>query len=115
MFLILLFYMVIAHCYMDMNQPSFLAKNKNRKPVIMFFHALMVSGVVSIPIYILVGVDIMFVLSVMFLVLSHMIIDKWKSGTPKDEEHFHYIYIDQGYHLLCMIFVATMEVLYIGV
>lgn len=101
----LLFFMVVAHCLTDMNQPSFLAKNKNRKPVIMFFHTFMVSGAVAIPMYLFGVFNVVYI---GILIGSHMIIDQWKSGTPKDDEHLFYIYIDQGLHLLVMVIVAWM-------
>lgn len=86
-----------------MNQPSFLAKNKNRKPIIMFFHALMVSGVVSIPMYLF---DVFEAPLILFLIVSHMTIDQWKSGVPKTDDYFYCIYIDQLLHLLAMCFVV---------
>lgn len=102
----LLWFMIIAHCLADMCwQPSFIAHNKNRKFVLMFFHALTVTGVISIALYIF---NVFTFAAVFFLLWTHILIDTWKSRQPKDDDHFWCIYVDQGLHLLTMIIVVHM-------
>lgn len=84
-------------------QPSFIAHNKHRKFVLMFFHALSVTGVVSIVMYIF---GIFTVLSVSGLLISHIIIDTWKSRQPKDDEHFWCIYVDQFLHFVFIVMAS---------
>ena len=103
----LLYFMITAHCLADMCwQPSFIAHNKSRIPLLMFFHALTVSMVISIPMYIFGYKS--FIVGVIFLISTHILIDTWKSNQLKDDDHFWCNYVDQGSHLLVMIIVAIL-------
>ena len=105
---ILLYFMITAHCLADMCwQPSFIAHNKHRLFVLMVFHALTVSSVISIPMYIF-GYEC-FAVGVIFLISTHILIDTWKSRQPKDDAHFWCLYVDQGAHLLAMIIIVILQ------
>ena len=102
----MIWFMIIAHCFADMAlQPSFIAHNKDKRFILMFFHALMVTGSVTIPVFIFGTLTLNVVL---VLLLSHIVIDSWKSRQPKDDKHFWCIYVDQGLHLLFIIIAAFM-------
>lgn len=102
----LLWFMIIAHCLADMCwQSSFISHNKNRKFVLMFFHALCVTGMISIPLYVF---NVLTFATILFLLISHIMVDVWKSNQPKDDDHFWCIYVDQTLHLLCMILVVCI-------
>lgn len=99
-------FMVIAHMFSDMAlQPSFFSKNKDKKPVLMLFHTMMVTGAVSIPIVLFGTLTYPIII---FLIVTHFAVDSWKSRVPKDDEHFWAIYVDQGLHLVCMLVAAAL-------
>ena len=98
-------FLIIAHMFADMAlQPSFFAKKKAERPGIMLFHTMMVTGAVSIPIFIFGTLTYPIIA---FLIVTHFIIDSWKSRVPKDDAHFYAIYLDQGLHFVCMILGAV--------
>lgn len=105
----MLYFMVVGHCIADMClQPSFIAHNKHRINILMFFHAFTVSSVASIPMYIFNHEH--FVIAVIFLTLTHIVIDSWKSRQPKDDDHLWCLYVDQGAHLLAMVITVGIGV-----
>jgi len=108
----LLWFMIVAHCLSDMCwQSSFVSGRKGQKLVILFFHALCVTGAISIPMYILSDpLEYMLPISIVYLIFTHVVVDHWKSNSPRDDEHFYYIYIDQLLHLMCII-IAWMMIL----
>lgn len=105
MTLILIWFMVVAHCFADMCwQSSFTAHNKGRLFGLMFFHALTVTGAISIPLFLLGTLTIP---AIIILIISHMVIDTWKSKQIKDDEHFWCNYVDQFAHLVFIVIVAV--------
>ena len=102
--LTLIWFMIVAHCIGDMClQSSFIAHNKHRIFGLMFFHALTVTGIITIPMFLF---DSLTLHAVIILLVSHIIIDTWKSRQPRDDEHFWCNYVDQFFHLVFILIVS---------
>ena len=96
--LMILFWLIFAHCMADMVfQSNFISKNKGKKVFCMISHLIIWTGWITI---VLQYFEMWALWKFVFLFLGHWITDFWKSNSPKDEAHFYYIYIDQGIHFI---------------
>jgi len=77
-------------------QGSYIADNKGKRWYILMAHAFIYATVIAIALMFLGKYEV-WKWFVVFAV--HFMTDKWKSGQPKDEAHWHYIYYDQGLHI----------------
>jgi hypothetical protein len=90
--------MLGAHYIADFPlQGSYLADNKGKRWYILMAHAFIYATTIAIALMFL-GKYSEWKWFVIFGV--HFLTDKWKSSQPKDEAHWHYIYYDQGIHIL---------------
>ena len=102
--LTLIWFMIVAHCIADMCiQPSFIAHNKGRIFGLMFFHALTVTGIITIPMFLFNSFSLQ---AIIILLVSHIIIDTWKSRQIKDDAHFWCNYVDQFSHLVFIVIAS---------
>lgn len=101
--LMILFFLCFAHCIGDMFlQTQFIGEHKGTKPFFMLCHLVIWIGCITI---VLMYFKIYAYWKFAFLFIIHWLVDFWKSNTPKDKEHFHYIYYDQGVHFLQLLIV----------
>lgn len=96
-------WLIFAHYIGDIAlQAPWQAENKGKYWYVMFSHCMIWAACVCITLQYL-GI---FTLSkAIFLVVGHWVCDKWKTTIPKTPENWKYIYPDQLFHLLQLIFV----------
>lgn len=77
-------------------QSDFVARMKGKRLYILFAHAMIYATVVSaILMFLWRYADWKFGV----ILITHMLIDYWKSHKPADEAHWHLIYYDQAAHI----------------
>ena len=97
-------FLLVAHIIGDgAFQPSFVAHNKDKLFILMLWHSITVTGMISIPLFLM---DKLNLYVIFFLVITHILIDSWKSRQPKDDEHLWCTTLDQVAHVLCIVIVA---------
>ena len=102
--MIYLGWLLFAHCIGDMVfQTNFIAQYKGKDWLAMLSHLIIYTGTITLA---LVLMDIYSFWKVVVVLISHWLIDNWKSKAPKDDAHWHYLYYDQGMHLIILIIIS---------
>jgi hypothetical protein len=92
-----LLFLLGAHYIADFPlQGSFLADMKGQRLYLLFAHAMIYATVIAIALGVMGRYGDWKFLA---LLVSHMVVDKWKSSQPRDAAHWHLIYWDQGAHI----------------
>lgn len=100
-----LFLLVWAHCMGDMTfQSTFIAQNKGTSWLPMLSHIVIYSGTVTIG---LIALSLFTWWNPILLLVSHLMIDRWKSRLPKDPDHWNCLYYDQAMHLAIILIVGV--------
>lgn len=101
---ILFLILLLIHLLYDFHwQGDFIAMNKGKKIFLLFVHCLTWSLFIWLAGYFLMGFQPW---KLIFLFLTHLASDYWKSHQPKTDKNFYQIYIDQSIHLLSLIVVT---------
>lgn len=99
-------WVLLAHLLYDFHwQNDFIAQYKGKRVFILMVHALTWAVFISLVLY-LTGIFLWWKL--VFLFITHCLIDKWKCQLPKTDDYFWGIYVDQGLHSLTLILVTFM-------
>ncbi len=102
--MIYLAWLLFAHCIGDMVfQTNFIAQYKGKDWLAMLSHLIIYTGCIALALTLM---DIYSFWKIALVFVTHLAIDSWKSKTPKDEAHWHYLYYDQGMHLIILIIVG---------
>lgn len=101
--------MLLAHLLYDchIQDGTFIAKRKGDKLFALIVHAGTNALASSTAVWVILGHICPWWVPVCIFV-SHMMVDRWKSRTPKDEAHFYYIYIDQGLHYAVLLLISYL-------
>ncbi len=97
------FWLLFAHCIGDMVfQTQFIIQYKGKDWLAMISHIIIYTGCIAIA---LVYLNIFHWWKILFVMFGHLMIDRWKSRTPRDKAHWHYLYYDQSLHLIQLIII----------
>lgn len=77
-------------------QGDFVAQMKGKRIYILFTHAMIYASIIS-TILMLFSKYADWKFGV--ILITHMLIDYWKSHKPNDEAHWHLLYYDQAAHI----------------
>ena len=80
-------------------------KNKGRYWYVLLSHGMIWTGVIS---GVLLYFDVFEIWKAMFLLIGHILMDKWKTTKPKTPEAYWYIYPDQLCHIIQCVIVAIL-------
>jgi hypothetical protein len=96
-------WLLFAHYISDIAfQSDWQAQNKGKYWYVLFSHAMIWTAIICIA---LVYIGIFEYWKVVFLISTHMVMDFWKARQPKTPQTWWYIYPDQVFHLLTLVFV----------
>ena len=102
----LLCWMLGAHFIGDMAlQSQWVAELKAKRFYILLSHCIIWTVCVCIPLKLSGLPPERLGAAAIFLLSGHVLIDSWKSKKPKDDAHWHLIYIDQSLHFLQILFI----------
>lgn len=95
---------LLAHLLYDFHwQGDFVAQGKGKYKFILGVHALTWSLLIAAILYFF---GVFAVWKLIFLFVTHYIIDGWKSHLPKNDGYFWALYVDQGLHFLTLVIVV---------
>lgn len=102
----LLWWMFGAHFIGDIAlQSQWVADTKGKRFYVLLSHCIIWTVCLCVPLKLSGIGSFNLGISAAFLLLGHILIDNWKSKKPKDNAHWHLIYIDQSLHFLQIFFV----------
>jgi len=100
----ILFFLIFLHCLGDFPlQGQFLAENKGQNDYLLFAHSVIWAGTISAG---LLYFGLFAMWKVLFLLIGHFIIDRWKARLQVSGQKS--LMIDQGLHFVQILFILTL-------
>lgn len=99
-------WLLFAHFIFDAGlQPEWLLRTKKTNWFLMFEHAMVWTGGISL---VLDALGMLAWWKILFLLVGHFLIDEWKAQNAKDILDIRYLYVDQGLHIAQLLFVYLL-------
>ena len=97
-----LIFLLLSHLIYDFHLQGDVGKLKRKSTFILFIHALTWGLVLSA---VLIYFENFAIWKLVFLIVTHFLIDRWKIKLPKSSDYFWAVYIDQCLHLISIVVV----------
>ena len=101
-------WLIFAHYIGDIAlQSSWQADNKGKYWYVMMSHVLIWTACISVA---LEYIGLLSIWKIVFLIVGHWLMDKWKTKKPKTPESWKYIYPDQIWHIVQLLIVYFVRI-----